>query len=251
MVYAFTLPTTSHISFQTHLSSSTHPSLPQAASTARHALRTALKTHKRLPRGPQQDAHLTTILTALTTYLPYLHALSTGLSLDPTSEIEITLLSELTPQWRPTLSSTPISLKQAPKTRVCAQGIDYEIAFVLTTYAYVLSNLAHTTVIRTLYAPTTPTQEQRTAAIQTATKHLLQACAVHSLLARSPTAAASVPDLDPAAQAALSSLALAEATLLAVLKDDSYAAACIQARNPSDKDWMVRAAEIPKGLMGE
>ncbi|KAF5865203.1 hypothetical protein ETB97_004783, partial [Aspergillus alliaceus] len=65
----------------------------------------------------------------------------------------------------------------------------------------------------------------------TATKHLLQASAVHSLLATSPSfahvaravsaPAAVIPDLDPAAQAAQASLALAEATLLAVLKDDS------------------------------
>jgi hypothetical protein len=258
MVYAFTLPTTSHLSFQTHLSSSTHPSLPQAASTARHALRTALKTHKRLPRGPQQDAHLTTILTTLTDYLPYLSALSTGISNKPAEtieEIELTLLSEIQSEWRPTLSSISLKTSTTTRARVRGQGLDFEIAFVLTTLGYVLSGLAHTSVIRTLYASTTPTPEQRTAAVQTATKHLLQASAVHSLLASSPSFAhvarsvsggSSVPDLDPAAQAALSSLALAEATLLAVLKDDSYVAACIQARNPNDKDWMVRAAEIPK-----
>lgn len=57
---------------------------------------------------------------------------------------------------------------------------------------------------------------------------------------------ARVPDLDPAAQAGLSSLALAEATLIAVWKDDAFIAACIQARNPNDKEWMVRAPEIPK-----
>jgi hypothetical protein len=39
---------------------------------------------------------------------------------------------------------------------------------------------------------------------------------------------------------------MAEATLLAVLKDDAYIAACIQSRNPNDKEWMVRAPEIPK-----
>lgn len=93
------------------------------------------------------------------------------------------------------------------------------------------------------------------AAVQTACKYLLQASAVHSLLASSPTFAdvtrstgsgAPVPDLDPATQTALSSLALAEATLLAVWKDDAYIATCIQSRNPNDKEWMVRAPDIPK-----
>ncbi|KAE8349936.1 hypothetical protein BDV28DRAFT_160047 [Aspergillus coremiiformis] len=259
MVYAFALPTTSHLCFQTSLSSTTHPSLPQAASTARHALRTALKTHKRLPRA-QQEAHLTNILTTLTDYLPYLSAISNGLSgktTETSEEIEITLHSELEPEWRATLTSPTLTLKASPTTRIRGRGLDYEIAFVLTTLSYVLNNLAQNTVIRTLYAATTPTPEQRTVAITTATKHLLHASAVHTLLATSPSFAhvsrtvvsaspAAVPDLDPASQAALASLALAEATLLAVVKDDSYVAACIQARNPNDKEWMVRAPEIPK-----
>ncbi|PYH93921.1 hypothetical protein BO71DRAFT_450370 [Aspergillus ellipticus CBS 707.79] len=264
MVYAFALPTTSHLSFQTFLTSSTHPSLPQAATTARHAFRQALKAHKRLPRGPQQDAYLQTILTPLTNYLPYLLALSTGLSSKPidttttsSEEIEITLRSEIISSWRATLTNpTTLSLKQRPSTssRIPGQGLDFEIAFVLTTLGYILNGLARTGVTRTLYATTTPTPEQRTAAIQTATKHLLQASSVHSLLA-SPSFSSSantangsttLPDIDPTIQAALSCLALAEATLLAVLKDDSYIAAYIQARNPNDKDWMVKAPEIPK-----
>lgn len=266
MVYSFTLSTTSHLSFQTFLSSSTHPSLPQAASTARHALHIALKTHKRLPRGPQQDAHLLTILNALNDYLPYLSALSHGLSgtaigntdNNSTEEVEITVHAELESEWRATLSSptSGLSLKGRPSTkttttttgstgRVKGHGIDFEIAFTLTTLGYVLSNLAHSTVVRTLYAPKTPTPEQRTTAVQTATKYLLQASTVHSYISTFQVASV-VPDIHPAAQTALSSLALAEATLLAVLKDDSYVATCIQSRNPNDKDWMIRAPEIPK-----
>ncbi|RAH49670.1 pH-signaling protein PalC [Aspergillus brunneoviolaceus CBS 621.78] len=303
MVYAFTLPTTSHLSFQNFLSSSTHPSLPQAATTARHALRQALKAHKRLPRGPQQDAHLSTLLTTLTTYLPYLEAISSGLSSKPSDatseEIEITLHSEIVTFWRPTLTTAPsttLSLKNLPTSpsafspssgggggskflsssghRIRGEGLDFEIAYVLTTLGYVLSLLAHTGLMRTLYAATTPTPDQRIAAVQTATRYLLQASAIHNLLASSPafataaraiaastsmtsphtaptttstaTTTPSLPDLDPGTQTALSALALAEATLLAVLKDDSYVFACIQARNPRDKDWMVRAPEIPK-----
>lgn len=260
MVYPFSIPTTSHLSFQTFISSSTHPSLPQSASTARHALRLALKTHKRLPRGPQQDAHLTTLITSLTDYLPYLITVSHGLSGKPletppgiSDEIEVTPRSELESEWRPTLSS---SLKSKQSTnRARGNGIDFELAFVLTTLGYALSDLARSGFLRTFYAPSTPTPDQRMAAVQTACKYLLQASAVHSLLASLPAFAdvtcatvsgGSVPDLDPAAQAALSSLALAEATLLAVWKDDAHIATCIQSRNPNDKEWMVRAPEIPK-----
>ncbi|KAJ9195586.1 hypothetical protein DTO164E3_6662 [Paecilomyces variotii] len=285
MVYSFTLPTTSHLSFQKFLSSSTHPSLPQAASTARHALRLALKAHKHLPRA-QRETHLPTVLAALNNYLPYIFALSHGLSGKPIGnassggsgvgeEVEITLRAEIEVEWRPTLTSGSSILRGVgvyggSTSRVLGRGLDFEIAFTLTTLGYVLSGIARSGVLRTLYAARTPTAEQRTAAVQTATKHLLQASAVHSFLASSPSFAALttrkssrgrdgdresstpsapagiVPDLHPATQAALATLALAEATLLAVLKDDAYVTTCIQARNPRDKDWMVRAPEIPK-----
>lgn len=279
MVYSFTLPTTSPLSFQPFISSSTHPSLPQSASTARHALRLILKAHKRLPRGPRQDAHLPAVLSALNEYIPYLFAISHGLSGRPIQndnatpgnreenhrsgeEIEITLRAEIESAWKPTLSASTSSLGSSTSStsgnkglrprggRVTGRGIDFEIAFTLTTLGYVLSRLARTGVVDALYASTSPTAEQRTAAVQTATKYLLQASSVHGLLASSPafTAATTspVPDLDATTQSALSSLALAEATLLAVLKDDAYVAACIQSRNPNDKEWMVRAPEIPK-----
>lgn len=281
MVYPFTLPTTSPLFFQSFVSSSTHPSLPQSASTARHALRLALKTHKRLPRGPRQDTHLHTVLSTLNDYLPYLFAISHGLSgrlvrndpaangagyttvSDTGEEIEITLRAEIESAWRPTLSAgSALNLKTGASSstgvkgirtrsgRVQGRGIDFEIAFTLTTLGCVLSRLARTGVVDVLYAPTTPTPEQRTAAVQTATRYLLQASAVHGLLASSPAftavAGPAVSDLDPATHSALSSLALAEATLLAVLKDDAYVAACIQSRNPNDREWMVRAPEIPK-----
>lgn len=257
MVYAFPLPTTSHLAFQTYLSSSTHPSLPQSASTARHALRLALKTHKRLPPR-ERETHLQTVLNALNEYLPYLFAISHGLSGKTVGsgggvgeEVEITLRAEIEVEWRPVLTSSSSLLKgMRDGGRVKGRGLDFEIAFVLSTLGYVLSGLARVGVLRTLYAASTPTAEQRTAAVQAATKQLLQTSSVHSLLASSYNlvveGSATVPDLDSTTQSALSSLALAEATLLAVLKDDAYTFACIQARNPHDKDWMVRPPEIPK-----
>jgi transcription initiation factor TFIID subunit 3 len=158
-------------------------------------------------------------------------------------------------------------------SRVKGQGIDFEVAFVLSTLGYVLSALARTKLLKTLYASATPTPEQKRAAVQGATKNLLMASSVHAFLA-SPSAfsglnaatestitalrhhsppsnvssspSTPIPDLDPATQSALSTLALAEATLLAVLKDDAYLSACIQSRNAYDREWMVKSPDIPK-----
>lgn len=285
MVYAFTLPTTSPLSFQSSIASSSHPSLPQSASATRHALRLALKAHKRLPRGPRQDAHLPTVLSALNEYIPYLFAISNALNrrFVPTDvfssapqdsykpgapnplageAVDITVHADIVSAWRCTLSSSGgLSLGSGATNaggkglrtrsgRVSGRGIHFELAFTLTTLGYVLSRMARAGILAALYASSSPTAEDRTAAVLTATRYLLQAGSVHSLLATSPTFTAAnvstVPDLDPATQSALSSLALAEATLLAVLKDDAYVVACIQSRNPNDKEWMVHAPEIPK-----
>ncbi|PGH33958.1 transcription initiation factor TFIID subunit 3 [[Emmonsia] crescens] len=290
MVFFFSLPTTSHLSFQSYLSSPTHPSLPQSASTARHALRLALKKHKRLS-PTQQSGHLHLILTALNEYIPYLFALSRGLSSDPAphgaEDIDIHLRSEIEVEWRATLSSSSSLLRLrrgeaglGRSSRARGRGLDFEIAFVLSTLGYVLANLGRTRYLKTLYANKTPTLELKTAAVQAATKYLLQASSVHAFLASSssfsglfaattpqtskfhkstptsistsgslPETATSpipIPDLDPSTQSALSTLALAEATLLAVVKDDAYLSACIQARNSLDTDWMVKPPDIPK-----
>ncbi|OKL58704.1 pH-response regulator protein palC [Talaromyces atroroseus] len=287
MVYNYNLPTTSHLSFQNYLYSSTHPSLPQAASTARHALRIALKTHKRLS-ARERESHLQNILNALNEYIPYLFAINDGLSGRGIKsgggageeEVDITLKEEFIVEWRPVLSSLASILKSASvggggtksgggggNTRIRGRGIDFEIAFVIGTLGYVLSGLARVTLLRTLYASSTPTAEQRAAAVQNATKLLLQASSAHTLIATSHSTsdeaiaqdssssssnnnnnnnAYAAPQLNTMVQTALASLALAEATLLAVLKDDAYTFTCIQARNPLDKEWMVRAPQIPK-----
>lgn len=301
MVFSFSLPTTSHLSFQSYLSSPTHPSLPSSASTARHALRLALKKHKAL-HPSQRAAHLPYIFIALNEYIPYLFALSRGLSSSTPfasapghsphdnhdrdrdheqEHIDIILRAEIEVQWRATLSS-PSSFHQhllqhassSRNRRIKGRGLDFEIAFVLTTLGYVLSWMARTKVLSTLYARNTPTMEQKTAAVQAAMKNLLVASSVHAFLASARLGAynmittpggegghgaittgavgghksfsLTVPDLDPSTQSALSSLAMAEATLLAVVKDDAYLSACIQARNKYDTEWMIKPPDIPK-----
>jgi len=247
MPFSFVLPTTSTLNFSGFLSSNTHPLLPLTATNHRGVLRNALKKHKRLT-PPSQASNLSTALSALNDYLPYLLALDAGLSGKVVSgeEIDVALEREIELEWRATLSAT---LPGREPPRVKGRGLDYETSFVLSTLAYT-STLLSRNQLHVLYAPTTPTPEQRTAAITTATKYLLQANSIHThLLTRSdqtPPSATGPIDISASVQSGLASLALAEATLLAVLKDDPYPAAVAQERNRNDREWMIKAPEIPK-----
>jgi len=246
MPFAFTLPTTSSLSFSLFLRSTTHPSLPQAASTYRGVLRNVLKKHKRLT--PQaQTSNLTTVLSALEDYIPYLFALDAALcdrAVDG-EEIELGLQREITVEWRSTLATTVIG-RETP--RIKGQGLDYEICFALHILASVYTLQARSQLL-ILYGAITPTSEQRINIITTATKHLLQVNTTYSYLAlRSAETDASSAVVETLSQThgGLAALALAEATLLAVLKDDPYPAVVAQDRNKNDKDWMVKPPEIPK-----
>lgn len=255
MPYTFSLPATSDISYTHFFQSITHPSLPVTASTHRAAVRSVLKTHKRLPT-PSQAAHLPKVLAALEEYLPYLLALDAGLAGKKINEedVDITLHKEVEIEWRtPALTAAMVPGREA--TRIKGKGLDYEICFVLSTLAYLSTLLAHSQ-LRALYAPTTPTQEQRTGIITKSTKHLLQANSTHAYLitraneisssSSTMTAAAAAMETSPLAQEALAELAMAEATLLAVLKDDPYPAIVAQDRNSHDTEWKYKAPEIPK-----
>ncbi|KAK4693716.1 hypothetical protein P7C71_g3734, partial [Lecanoromycetidae sp. Uapishka_2] len=132
--------------------------------------------------------------------------------------------------------------------RVKGKGLDYEIVFILHTLACVYTLQARAQLLA-LYASTTPTDEQRIAIITTATKYLIQANSVHAYLASRSAetdASSTVVETLSQTQGGLAALALAEATLLAVLKDDPYPAVVAQERNKNDKDWMIKPPEIPK-----
>ena len=246
MPFAFTLPTTSSLSFSIISSSSTHPSLTQTASTYREIFRNVLKKHKRL--NPQSKAsNLSTILSTLNDYLPYLLALDAAFSDESVrgEEIELGLQREVVVEWRSTLAAT---IAGREITRIKGKGLDYEISFVLHTLAC-LQELQSRTQLLALYGAISLTDEQRTTNITTATRHLLQSFSIHTYLAsRSIEIDASSAVLETLSQthAGLAALAIAEATLLAVLKDDPYPAVVTRDRNKNDKDWMIKPPEIPK-----
>ncbi|KAL2058392.1 hypothetical protein ABVK25_001120 [Lepraria finkii] len=246
MPFAFTLPTTASLSFSAYSSSTTHPSLPLTATTYRGVLRNVLKKHKRLP-SQARASNLNTVLSALHDHVPYLLTLDAALSGKTINgeEVELVLRREMEVEWRTTLTAT-IPGREAP--RIKGKGLDYEISFTLHTLACVYTLQARAQLL-TLYAATTPTTEQRVSIIQTATKHLLQAHSLHTYLSSSSAetdASSTIIETLSQTQAGLAALALAEATLLFVLKDDPYPAVVAQERNKNDRDWMIKSPEIPK-----
>ncbi|KAK6582938.1 hypothetical protein PZA11_004014 [Diplocarpon coronariae] len=249
MPFLFTLPTTSSFSFSTYFDSSSHPSLPLAASSFRGVLRDTLKKHKRLPLS-SQSSHLSSVLLALNNYIPYLLAIDNGLGsqLVGGEELDVVLKSTPALEWRPTLSDNSIPGKE--NSRVKITSIEYEIYFVLQALGYTYTLLSRV-ALHPLYssASASPTPEQRTLAITTATRHLLSAASVHDYILKRSDQISSAPpcvDIAESTTRALSSLALSEATLLAVLKDDTYPAIVAQNRNSNDNEWMIRAPDIPK-----
>ena len=246
MPFSFTLPTISPLHFSSYASSTTHPSLPLAASTHRGVLRGVLKQYRRLP-PTSRVSNLSTVLAALDDYLPYLFTLDAALCGRTVSgeEVDLVLKEEIRVEWQATLASTFLG-REPP--RVKGRGLDFEISFVLHTLACVYSLQAKGQLLA-LYGAVTPTAEQKTAIVTTATKHLLQANSIYNyLVSRSVEIDASSAVVETLAQTqgGLAALALAEANLLAVLKDDPYPAVVAQDRNKNDKDWMVKPPEIPK-----
>lgn len=246
MPFAFTLPTTSALPFSSFANSTTHPSLPLAASTHRGVLRSVLKKHKRLPPS-SRASNLSTLLAALDDYLPYLLTLEAALCGKTVNgeEIDLALKKEIDVEWRTTLTAT-IPGREPP--RVKDKGLDFEVSFVLHTLACVYALQARAQLLA-LYGAITPTAEQRIAIITTATRQLLQANSIHNYLASrlvETDASSAVLEILAQTQGGLAALALAEATLLAVLKDDPYPAVVAQDRNRNDKDWMIKPPDIPK-----
>ncbi len=246
MPFAFTLPTTSALPFSSFANSTTHPSLPSATSTHRGVLRSVLKKHKRLPPS-SRASNLSTVLAALNDYLPYLLTLEAALCRRTVNgeDLDLALKKEIDVEWRTTLAAT-IPGREPP--RVNGKGLDFEVTFVLHTLACIYTQQARAQLLG-LYGAITPTSELRIAIVTTATKQLLQANSIHNYLASRLAeidASSAVLEILAQTQGGLAALALAEATLLAVLKDDPYPAVVAQDRNKNDRDWMIRPPDIPK-----
>jgi hypothetical protein len=249
MPFPFTLPTTSYTSFPTYFTSNTHPSLPLAATEKRSVLRDALKSYKRLPQA-SQPANLPSVIAALDAYIPYLFALDAGLSGRSISgeEVDIILLRDVQVKWRCTLTASALH-RDAPRTKL--QSLDADLFFTLQTLAFANSLLARE-ALRPLYrndeAPLEP--EARAQTIAKAMRYLLQAHSIHKYLFKRASdgslreVLSTVADVSPAVLGGLASLALAEATLIAVLKDDPYPVAVAEDRNKHSKDWMFKAPDL-------
>lgn len=196
--------------------------------------------------------------------MPYLLAIDAGISqrsIGDGTEI-FSIIQRATPpvniEWRPTLADVFIPGKRE-NARVKIHNLEHEVLFVLATQGYVSTLLARS-ALQPLYSTTTSLDlyaigsSDRQSAISTATKHLLDAASVYDYLARRAErpqplhATPPVPcaDITAATVRAQCHLALAEATLLAVLKDDPYPALVAQDRNKNDKEWMYKAPEVPK-----
>ncbi|PHH54279.1 pH-response regulator protein palC [Ceratocystis fimbriata CBS 114723] len=254
MPFQFTLPTTSAVSLTSSINCLSHPSLSITATTYRGVVRDVLKTHKRLPAS-ERAHHVGVVVAALTNYLPYLLALDAGLNAHrgPMPPVNVVMATIPLFSWRPSLSDSPVPGREI--SRVQVSGLDDEIAFVMTTLASCYTLQARS-ALYPLYTTTglVPTSEVRTGAIQTATRHLLDAASACTYLAErtdggsptSATPASACLDVTPATARALAALGLAEATLLAVMKDDPYPAAVAQDRHMDDREWMYKAPDIPK-----
>jgi hypothetical protein len=252
MPYPFVLPTTSSFSFSSSLTCESHPSLPLQASTHRGVVRDTLKRHKRLP-ATSQSASLSSVVSALHSYLPYLFAIDAGLSNKTIHSEEVSVILKTAPliEWRPTLSGNLLPGREPPRTKI--HSLEYELFFALSTLANTFT-LQSRAALQPLYQTTTAPvgTAQRQTAIATATRHLLDAASIYTYLTSRaeslPAGGLPPPCADIAATTlrAQRALALAEATLLAVLKDDPYPAVVAQARNPHDTEWMYKAPDIPK-----
>lgn len=249
MPFPFTLPTTSSVLLSDFFDSVTHPSLPLTATTKRSVLKDVLKKHKRLS-PPARETNLPAVQNAVQGYLPYLLALNAGSGYRDVGpeKLDVEIKRVLEVEWRSTLS-TSLPARETPRAKLT--GVHHEIAFTLSTLAYTSSLLARSQ-LRLLYGTDVLSSDQRTSIIATAMKHLMEAHGIHTYLLSLPSSSTSASldsapiDIHPSTISALASLALAEATIIVVAKDDPYTAAVSEVRNAENKDWMFKAPSIPK-----
>ncbi|KAL8849768.1 MAG: hypothetical protein Q9221_005251 [Calogaya cf. arnoldii] len=264
MIFPLPIPTTSPLAYPSHLTSPSHPSLPLTTQTQQAILRSVLKEYSHAPNA-QLPSHFTAIVSALNNYIPYLFALSSSLDGKAvhSEEVDVVLKQEVECEWKSSLTSTnavtwPKKGARGKKGRVKLKGVDAEVVMVLSTLACVHRLIAREQLRRIFTTGNDfPEPEARTTAVAGAMTGLLTANGLHIYLSKICQSMASTeaggegremrpPELSSGVQNGLAELAMAEATLLAILKDDPYPAVVMQIRDRNDKEWMVKAPEIPK-----
>ncbi|KAF4620946.1 hypothetical protein D9613_000321 [Agrocybe pediades] len=137
-MYLYELPTTGAISFADfcadHSGSKAYTHHLSEATQARANIRGILKENKRTEDNERDYLSLVKLLEE---YLPYIRAL-----LECVAHDEIILKKEPTFSWRITLTES--GFRDSP--RMDLPGLHAEYSFVLLTYAFALSNLAHSIV---------------------------------------------------------------------------------------------------------
>src|SRR3569833_2478407 len=253
MPYPFALPTTSAFSFSSCFNCESHPSLPLNTSTYRGVVRVSLLLLLWLSPG-SQAANLSLVISSINGDVPYLFAVDAGLSGRSVGGEPVTVVAStaLKIEWRPTLSENLVPGKEAGRVKIHSLGHEGSFALSTLANAYTLQARA---ALQPLYVTTVAPvgSQERQAAITTASKHLLDAAAVYGFLAaraaqqqQQPPPPPPCTDISPPVLRAQAALAHAEATLLAVLKDDPNPAVAAQDRNRNDTEWMYMAPDIPK-----
>lgn len=251
MPFPFTLPTTSTVSYPTYFDSPTYPSLPLLAASHRGSLRNVLKNHKRLPPA-SQNANLPHVIKELESYVSHLLALFTAL------EENEAFLKPSAPQfetsWRAVLTARKFSTEPP---RIARPGLSYEIFWTLSTLAYAYTLQARSQLLQLLSPSATgsskpPSTDPQLLFNQAAGNFLTSASIFTHLLSRpQPSNAGSWPiELTTPALSAFSSLALADATLTAVIKQDPYPTyISLTSRNrdskKSAKEWLYNPPDPP------
>lgn len=180
-------------------------------------------------------------------------------------EIAVALTRELDVEWRSALrgegagvgrgKNRRMGRKKGKKMRV--KGVDHEVCFALSALALVLRAQARERLRGVYYGGAGGAgEEDRIVGVTAAMRLLLQAEGAHAFLAAEvcpglsaagPSSdAAAVPETSAQVQGGLRALAMAEATLLAVAKDDPYPGVVAQGRSKEDREWMIKGPEIPK-----
>ncbi|KAL7275266.1 hypothetical protein RUND412_001794 [Rhizina undulata] len=256
MPYPFTLPTTSTLAFNTYYHSPVYSSLPLLTTTYHNSLRNALKHHKRQPASAQ-NANLPAILKELESYIPHLQTLSESIkSGDVLPKDEAPALES---EWRSILTETRFGTEPP---RVRRSGIEYEMFWTVSTLAYAYTLYGRSQMLEVLGpGGKDKSVESKQLLLNQAAGNLLQSAEIFSFIARNeppPTPVSWPVELSLPVVSALKEMSLADATLLAVLKQDpypSYLSLTVQLDGKlkekgrsTGKEWLYNPPEPPTGV---